>query len=210
MVAASSFWRPVIPIAQKMFIAPPPYVEYFTFGYSEAIADGLWIRAIQDFDFCDQEIGRQLCKGQGWLYHMLDTITTLSPQNLIVFRTGPLELTIVVNDVEGASKLFDKAVLYFPDDWIILSRAAYHALYEEHDKKKAADLLVRAAKNNGPIWYNNLAATLYTDSNNKALGFSLYRHLKASSADEKVLARMREKLGIKDDSASPSAENSAH
>lgn len=198
MIAASAFWRPPTPIEQKMLVAPPPYIEYFTFGYNQVVADGLWIRAIQDFDFCDQEIAKQVCKGQGWLYHMLDTITTLAPDNRIVFLTGPVELSVIVNDMEGASKLFDKAVLHFPDDWTILYRASYHANFEEHNKKKAADLLVRAAKIGGPIWFNNLATSLYTDAGQKELGISLYKNLKASGADEKVLARMRQKLGITD------------
>jgi len=198
LIAASSFFRPSLSSVQRMLIAPPPYIEYFTFGYNEVIADGIWIRAIQDFDYCEQEVSKNICKGQGWLYQMLDAATNLSPQNLIIFRTGPVELSIIVNDIEGASKLFDKAVLHFPNDWQILYRASYQALYEEHNKRKAADLLVRAAKNGGMWWFNTLAARLYSDAGEKELGISLYNHLKASNADEHVLARMREKLGIRE------------
>jgi hypothetical protein len=198
LIAASAFWRPVLPAEQRMLMAPPPYIEYFTFGYNEVVADALWIRAIQDFDFCDQPISKLVCKGQGWLYHMLDTITDLSPKNLIVFRTGPVELTVIVNDIEGASKLFDKAVEHFPNDWQILYRASYQALFEEHNQKKAADLLVRAAQNGGEQWFYNLAARLYTDGGQKELGLSLYKNLKAAGVDERVLTRMREKLGIRE------------
>lgn len=214
LIAASAFLRPPTSVVQQMLISPPPYIEYFTFGYSEVVADALWIRAIQDFDFCDQEVAKLLCKGQGWLYHMLDTITNLSPQNLIVFRTGPTELSIIVNDEEGASKLFDKAVLHFPNDWTILYRASYHANFEEQNKKKAADLLIRAAKNGGAAWFYNLATSLYTEAGQKQLGISLYKNLKASGTDEKVLARMRQKLGITDAEAESAntdhAETSAH
>src|SRR5688572_4310999 len=65
------------PPARSAYLTPPE-LKHFTFGYNEAIADSLWIRAIQDFDFCNQKINEQDCVGQSWLYHMLDQITELS------------------------------------------------------------------------------------------------------------------------------------
>ena len=37
---------------QKIFIPPPQELKYFTFGYSQALADSLWLRWIQDIDAC--------------------------------------------------------------------------------------------------------------------------------------------------------------
>lgn len=33
-------------------VVPPSSLKYFHFGYSESIADSLWIRLIQDFEYC--------------------------------------------------------------------------------------------------------------------------------------------------------------
>ncbi|MCB0384205.1 MAG: hypothetical protein KDD43_02335, partial [Bdellovibrionales bacterium] len=36
-------------------LRPPENIEHFTFGYRDSIADGLWIRTIQDFEFCGSQ-----------------------------------------------------------------------------------------------------------------------------------------------------------
>ena len=53
----------------RHLLSPPTGIENLTFGHRDVIADFLWIRAIQDFDYCDQEIAQNLCGKEGdWLY----------------------------------------------------------------------------------------------------------------------------------------------
>lgn len=177
----------------KNYIAPPE-LKHFTFGYNEAISDFMWIRAIQDLDFCSQKINERDCKGQSWLYLMINQITELSPNFRMPYAAGSIALTIVVNDYEGASKIFDKAVERFPKDWPILSRAAYHAIYEEHDNVKAARLLKQAAQNGGPEWYYSLSGRLYAEGGELELGEALLNELKATNQPQYVIDRLSQKL----------------
>lgn len=39
---------------EKLWVAPPPHLEKFSFGYQEIVADLLWLRVIQDFDQCNK------------------------------------------------------------------------------------------------------------------------------------------------------------
>lgn len=173
----------------------PPDLKHFAFGYKEQIADVMWIRAIQDFDFCSEKINSQECKGQSWLYQMIHQITELSPDFRMPYAAGSLALTIIISDYAGASKIFDKAVQKFPTDWPILSRAAYHALYEEKNKLKAAELLKQAAKQPGaPEWYYSLSGRLFAEGGELALGEALLRELKASNQPEHVIERLSQKL----------------
>ncbi len=197
-MATSQFERSPFLISKQYFIAPPPKLEFFHFGYSETIADSLWLRAIQDLDFCEAQVKKNECIGKGWLFQILDAATTLSPLFKTPYEAGALALTIVISDYKGASRIFDKAVLAFPSDWKILYRASYHALYEEKDKQKAARLSVRAAQSGGPVWLYSLATRLYTEAGEKELGLRLYQDLKEQGEDPIVLARMREKLGIRE------------
>lgn len=183
---------------KRTLIAPPPYMAYLNFGFNEPIADGLWIRALQDYDYCEDRIELHLCKGNGWLSKMLDAITDLSPQFRMPYATGGLALTVLISDYDGASKIFDKAVKAFPTDWPILYRAAYHALYEEKDKGKAARLLIQSARNGGGEWFYSLATKLYSENGQRVLGLRLYEELKKEEYNPKVLARMRDRLGIKE------------
>lgn len=180
--------------SERQLLAPPLMVERFTFGYSEVTADMMWIRAIQDFDFCDKPISKQICSNNSWLAQMLDAITNLSPSFRMPYATGGLALSVLVSDIDGASKFFDKSVKAFPHDWPILYRAAYHYLYEVKDNKKAAELLIEAGKNGAPPWVFTLAGRLYSDSGNLELAESLLQQMKDSKQDPAFIERLEKKI----------------
>ena len=155
--AISNLQRPTEFKREGYFLAPPKEIVRFAFGYNEPMADIFWIRAIQDFDYCDQKIDKTNCRGNSWLYKIIDVTTELSPQFRVPHSMGAIALSVIISDIPGASKIFDKATVRFPKDWTILGRAAYHAMYEEDDRSKAARLLKQAAENGGPYWYYALA-----------------------------------------------------
>lgn len=194
LIAGSKVWGPSSFERKRALIAPPPHMEYFSFGFHEVVADSLWIRAIQDFDYCENEVAKNICRGNSWLYHMLDTVTTLSPHFRMPFATGGVALSVIITDVEGASKIFDKAVMAFPKDWPILYRAAYHALLEEKDKEKAARLLVMSAQAGGGEWFYSLAQRLYLDEGQRELAMRLYEDLRAQGFDDSLLERMKSRF----------------
>lgn len=181
----------------RELVAPPNSIKYFAFGYNHVLADGFWIRSLQDFNYCEKQIGKHLCKGNGWLYQMLNLMTDLSPKFRMAYSAGGMALTVLVSDIEGASKFFDKAVLEFPEDWIILYKAAYHCIFEEKNPSKAASLAERAAKHGAPFWVYSLAARLYTEGGRKEFALRMVDELKKREADQvnqKVIERIEEKL----------------
>lgn len=194
LIAASLIGRPLSFVEKRALISPPPNVEYFSFGYQMSIADSLWIRALQDFDYCENVLGKNLCEGNGWLAKMLDSITNLAPDYQLVYRTGGLALTILVSDYPGASKIFDKGVKIFPNDQQLLYRAGYHAMFEEKNNEKAAGLFTAAAKNGAPEWLYSLAVRLYSDGGRKELALKLYEQLKVDGTSDALLERMKKKI----------------
>lgn len=181
------------------FLSPPKDLQYFTFGYREPFADMLWLRAIQDFDYCEKQLKADLCKGNSWLSQMLDLTTDLSPRFRMAYSAGAMALTIIISDIEGASKLFNKGVLAFPNDWIILYKAAYHAIYEENNMPKAAYLVERAARNGAPDWVWSLAANLYSEGGQRMLAMKVVEELEAMKFNPAVIRRIKERLGIAGD-----------
>lgn len=187
--------------SRKIYVPPPQYIKHLHFGYAEAMADSFWIRAIQDFDYCEntqdaevkseEEIlskdvtvhkkelegefshvlsqitslnkGLKSCQN-GWLAQMLDATTELAPRFKTVYLTGATSLSVILNDFEGASKLFNKGIRQFPDDWRLPYNAAYHFMYDRQDLARAAELLKLAAEKGAPPWVNSLAARAYTAS----------------------------------------------
>jgi len=175
-------------------IAPPAGLEHFTFGHKDVTADFFWVRAIQDFDYCDQLIAKNLCIGKGWLFNMLNTITELSPKFRMPYATGAVALSVMVSDIEGAARIFDRGVENFPNDWPVLYRAAYHYLYEVKDKKRAADLFIRAGRNGAPAWVFSLAGGLYNESNERAAAEAVLAEMIKSEVDPAIVKRLQEKL----------------
>lgn len=175
-------------------LSPPPGIEHFTFGHKDITADFLWIRAIQDFDYCDHQISKNICTGKSWLYRMLNAITDLSPKFRMPYATGAVALSVMVSDVEGAATIFNKGIAEFPNDWPILYRAAYHYLYEVKDKKKAADLFIRAGRNGAPAWVFSLAGGLYNESNERQAAEAVLAEMIKTEVDPAIIKRLEEKL----------------
>lgn len=167
----------------------PPQIQKFSFGMREQIADFLWLRALQDFDYCRTTVTNQNCQGKDWLFKMLDLITDLSPKFRAPYATGGLALTALANDIEGASRIFDKGVEAFPFDWPILTRASYHALYEEKNKSKAKLLVKRAAENGAPPWYYLLANRIATEDGDIMFTENLIRDLESGTRPDPVLIK---------------------
>lgn len=180
----------------RQLIPPPQHIERMAFGFNEVIADSLWIRAVQDFDYCEQQISNNVCKNNSWLYLMLDAVTNLSPSFRMPYATGSLALTIIISDIAGATKIFDKGIQAFPKDWPILYRAAYHYLYEVKDKKRAAELLVQAGKNGAPAWVFALAGRLYSDAGSLDLAEALLQQMIAEGQDPAVVKRLQDKINV--------------
>ena len=128
---------------------------------------------------------------------MLFAVTKLSPEFRMPMLTGPLMMSVVIGDVEGASELFDYAVKQFPKDWSIAYRAGYHAMMEEKNNEKAAHLMEQAARNGAPGWVYNLATKLYTKAGEKELATRLYSELKSSgNFNPEWLKEMQKRLGV--------------
>lgn len=178
----------------RQLISPPSMIERMSFGYKESIADVFWIRAIQDLDYCEKQIAKNICKSNSWLYKMLDATTNLSPSFRIPYAAGALALTVIISDIDGATKIFDKGVRAYPNDWPILYRAAYHYLYEVKDKKRAGELLIQAGQNGAPPWVFTLAGRLYSDSGNLELAEALLKEMIETEQDENLVKRLQDKI----------------
>ncbi len=193
-------------------VLPPQNLEHFTFGYRLPMADSLWLRVLQNSDFCESpntekaynagieldEVLKYKMKPsrchKGWVFSLMDKASDLDPRFRIVYSEGGTHLSIGVDDREGARIILDKGVEQFPNDWTILYKASYHYLFEIQDKAKAAELMARASKEPGsPPFLPSLAARLFTLNGQLDLGKQiLIDYLKDNETGEGAdRARMR-------------------
>ncbi len=150
------------------YFAPPEVIRYFSFGFSEIYADILWMRLIQDIDFCSSEKGIPIYDGKtkyqcdkGWSFKMTSAIIELAPRFLRPYEISGSIMSVVMGDQKGAKAIYDKAVQQFPDNWKIHFSAGSHYLLELGEEEKAVPLLIRSADLGGPYWLYGLAAKVY-------------------------------------------------
>lgn len=210
--------------SQETYLNPPPkYMEWFHFGFRESMADSLWLRWIQDADFC-QVYGTSITNLNGteaakanptdltinprhricdnsWAFKMLDAITRLAPKFKMPYLAGSILLAVLIEDYKGADVLFDRAVEQFPNDWQILYRASYHKLFDNHEYKAGADLLLKASQLGAPPWLKMLAARSYSRAGQAEFGIKILEDLKKTLKEkaqiesvDKRIAEIRQRL----------------
>lgn len=185
------------PVEQKRseYLPPPTAVKYLSVGFGYQLADSLWLRALQDFDYCEKKINEMECKGRSWLFQTLNLATEIDPVfEPTMYRAAGLALTVIISDYAGASVMFDKAVKHYPKDWSMTYAAAYHALYEEKNKMKAARLYEQAAKTGAPPWVFSLAGRLAMDGGEEAYSRKILEGMIATNLDEKIIKRLQDKI----------------
>ncbi len=175
---------------------PPPFaIKYLSVGMNYQLADSLWLRALQDFDYCEKKINENECKSKSWLFQTLNLATEIDPLfEPTMYRSAGLALTVIISDYAGASVIFDKAVRHYPHDWSIAYSAAYHALFEEKNKIKAARLYEKAAQNGAPVWVYSLAGRIASDGGDDEYSKKILEGMIATNQDEKIIKRLKDKL----------------
>lgn len=177
------------------YLPPPVAVKYLSIGMRYQFSDSLWLRALQDFDYCEKKINEMECKGKSWLFQTLNLATELDPVlHASMYRAAGLALTVIISDYAGASVIFDKAVRHHPDNWLVTYSAGYHALYEEKNKLKAARLYEQAARTGAPDWVYSLAGRLAADGGEEEYSKRILEQMIATNQDEKIIKRLRDKI----------------
>lgn len=208
--AHKQFETRLVNLNDEKFILPPiPALKKFTFGYNDILADIYLLRLIQNIEHCGQpkhnnflapdgrRIGRNRTPecSKGWSYQMLDYITELAPKNKLPFSFGPMTLSVIVDDIDGATALFNKALVQFPNDWEIAFGAGYHYMLELEDIDTAAKLYQKSAELGAPEWVHILAARLNSKIGQNDLAKTILKnYLENFSSDEIVRKRAEAKL----------------
>lgn len=181
-------------VKRSDYLTPPIVVKHMAIGLNVQMADSFWLRAVQDFDYCDQQANEKECKGKSWLFQVLDLITDLDKLFMHAYHWGGLALTIIISDFAGATIIFDKGLAEFPNDWLLNYSAAYHSMMEEKDYPKAARRYLAAANNGAPNWVRILAGTLAEKGGDSEFAEKVVEHMIEINDDPKYIERLKLKL----------------
>ena len=190
-------------IKPKRLIPPAPELADFHLGYRQILADSYWLRLLQDFAYCSEnEVrfedtispeGRRMGPNRkyscykGWSYHMLDIILSLAPRFHYAAHMGPLSLSVVTDDIPGATEVFKIATKLFPNDWVIQYQAGYHFFLELEDYETAIQYFEKSLLLGAPRWLPLLISKLQTKAGQRLLAESTLRNYIQSVEDNETL-----------------------
>jgi len=177
-----------------MYVAPPIEVKHLLSGFGSQASDSFWLRAIQDTEYCEKFISERVCTGKSWLFNMINLTVELDPNFIEAYYYGGLSLTVLIEDTPGAKIIFDKGVEKFQHEWQLLYAAAYHALFEQKDKKKAAKLYFMAANSGAPAWVRLSAGKLAVDGGDKETAEEILQHMIDTEQDPDWVRQLKSRL----------------
>jgi len=176
------------------YLTPSVMVKNMAMGLQIQMSDSFWLRAVQDFDYCDQKINKNECQGKSWLFQVLDLTTNLDLRFEEAFYFGGLALTIIISDYDGASKIFDKGVAQFPNKWQLNYAAGYHSMIQEKNYAKASERYLAAAENGAPSWVRILAGTLAAKGGDTDFAEKVIEQMISMNEEPKYIERLNKKL----------------
>lgn len=201
LVAVNRAFKPYSAANHPVYFAPPQSIKHFSFGFAEVYGDILWLRLIQDMDFCSSAKGKPVYKGnskyqcqEGWSYKMTDALTELTPRFFSPYLTASSVMSVIMGDKMGAKKIYDKGVKRFPKRWNLLFHAGYHYLWELKDEKRGTELLLQSARNGGPKWLYSLAAKKYKKTGKLLLAREILQEFMEKDTKGEYQKIIKEKL----------------
>jgi hypothetical protein len=106
-------------------------------GQKKVISSYLWVITIIQSDL------EKYTKDnfESWMFLRFKMISELDPHFIDVYRLGGQYLSVIKNDLKGATYLFDKGLSLYPDDYDLNLKGGYHFYFEDKDVKKALNSL---------------------------------------------------------------------
>jgi tetratricopeptide (TPR) repeat protein len=105
----------------------------FNLGLKRLMSASLWISTILESDI-DHYKGKD---HNSWMFLRFNSISMVDPNFYENYLFGGTYLSIVKDDLPGASTIYHKGLKIFPNDFELLKSAGFHFYFEANDKKSA-------------------------------------------------------------------------
>jgi tetratricopeptide (TPR) repeat protein len=113
------------------------FLRYLNLGQKRLYSSLFWISTILESDQ-EHYKGKNL---NSWMFLRFQTISLLEPKFYENYAFGGLYLSVIKDDLEGASEIYSKGLKIYPNDYNLLKNAAFHFYYEAQDYTKAEVIL---------------------------------------------------------------------
>lgn len=116
--------------------------NYFNLGQKRFLSSLLWIATILESDH-EHYKGKDL---NSWMFLRFKTISELEPSFYENYAFSGPYLSVIKDDMEGASFMYKKGLTKYPNDYYLLNQASFHFYYETKDLNYSYEILQRLNK----------------------------------------------------------------
>ena len=111
-------------------------LQKYHFGFKRLQTSLLWISTILESDI-DHYKKKDL---NSWMFLRFKTLSLLEPKFYEVYSFGGVYLSVIKDDLDGASYIFNKGLQIYPTDFKLLRDASYHFYLEAKNYSRAFEL----------------------------------------------------------------------
>lgn len=185
--------KPIIKISKEESSTKlsPDLIKLSTVGQKRFISKMIWIRTLIDSD-----VEKVREDENSWMFFNFKSIHFLDPMFLFNYIFGALYLSVVKDDLNGASFMYDKASKIYPNHFHLNYYGGIHYLFEIGNKKKALSFLNRVKDHpKAPRYLKSIIARIYADKNDlKASYLLIQSSLKDTSLSPVLIEKFNKSL----------------
>jgi tetratricopeptide (TPR) repeat protein len=150
------------------------FLSIINVGHKRLASSLLWISTILESDITHYK-QKDL---NSWMFLRFSTISKLEPKFLTNYTFGGLYLSVIKDDLEGASSIYLTGLKNYPNDFGLLKSAGYHFYFEAEDYLHATEVF-KKLKNFPNLSFSMKATISRLQAQNGDLG-DAYTFLKES------------------------------
>ncbi len=158
------------------------FFTYFNLGLKRLISSTLWVSTILESDIEHYKKADL----NSWMFLRFNTISILEPNFYEDYSFGGVYLSIIKDDIPGATVIYNKGLQIYPDDYSLLKDAAFHFHFEARDYERSYQIhskLIKHPKVTAVVLSN--LARMENERGNPEIAFQLLSTKLSQLKDQK-------------------------
>jgi tetratricopeptide (TPR) repeat protein len=166
------------------------YLKVVVLGYRQAVADLIWIKAVQHLGERKPSIQSYL-----WAYHAADVLTDLDPKFAFVYQSVGTVLGVWAERPNESIAILTKGMAHNPTVWELPFFVGYDYYYLLNQPREASRFFQRAAEIPGsPDYLPRLAVRMSVEAGDHAAALEFLQRLYVQTNDERVRAGLQRRI----------------
>ncbi len=176
--------------AELAYLPKGEYLKVAVLGYRQAVADLIWLKAVQQLGERNPSIQSYL-----WAYHAADVLTDLDPKFVFAYQAVGTVLGVWAERPKESIAILTKGIQHNPTAWELPFYTGYAYFYLLHQPLEAARYFRLASELPGsPDYLPRLAARMSVEAGDLDAALEFLRRLYAQTKDDRLREGLQRRM----------------